>query len=567
MSAVKIRKETTKDIQERFAHYDELTQRLLAGRNIESVEDAELFFAPDYDRDTHDPFLMKGMTDAVTRILSAIDKQELIVIYSDYDCDGIPGGALLHGTMKKLGANFINYIPHRNRDGYGMSVKAVELLKEKGATLIISVDCGIVDVEPTKRANELGIDVIITDHHLPHGELPPAFAILNPKQEDCPYPFKELCGTGIAYKLTQALATKKDVGAKGWEKWLLDLVALATIADMVPLVGENRVLVKYGLLVMRKTRRAGLLSLFRNINVMQKFVTEDDISFMIAPRINAASRMDSPELAFRVLSTEDPMEASALASELEKLNRTRRSAVATITKEVKRRLALKSEHPSVIVVGDPLWRPALLGLVANSVVEEYDRPVFLWGREESEHIKGSCRSDGTVNLVHLMEHAKDSFLEFGGHAFSGGFSMTHEQALNFESMIVSAYERVDKNNEDDEEVVVDGILSAEEVNDAVVKTLEAFAPFGMGNARPVFYLPNITLHEVVWFGKAKEHIKLRFKTEKGTREAMAFFAARDLGEFAQSIASGQTVSLFGNVERDVRTRVPRIRLTNIVPAT
>jgi single-stranded-DNA-specific exonuclease len=564
MSPVKVKAEINKDVREVFAEYDDLTARLLAARGISSKGDAHLFLNPDYERDTHDPFLMLGMDRAVDRIFSAIEGKEKITVFSDYDCDGIPGGALLHDALKKLGAYFTNYIPHRNRDRYGMSVEAVEKLHAGGTKLIITVDCGITDVEPVVRARELGIEVIISDHHLPHGELPPAYAILNPKREHCTYPFKELCGTGVAYKLAQALAQKSAIDPKGWEKWLLDLVAIATVADLMELSGENRALVRFGLLVLRKSRRPGLLALCKKMGVMQRAITEDDVSFMIAPRVNAASRMDDPELAFRLLTTEDPVEAEALASELEALNRSRRTAVATITKEVKRRLAAKSSHPSVIVLGDPAWRPALLGLVANSVVEEYGRPVFLWGREHSTVIKGSCRSDGTVNLVSLMEEARGTFLEFGGHAFSGGFSLTHESVLTFESQLLSAHETVPKEEGEREERFVDGVLAIEDLSDILLRTLEQFAPFGMGNEKPLFHFPEVRLREVVWFGKGEEHLKLRCATERGTREAIAFFAARDLGEEARSVRAGQEVSLLGNVERDTRTRVPRIRIVDIL---
>jgi single-stranded-DNA-specific exonuclease len=558
-----VKEEMDRSVREALQSYDDLSARLLAGRGFTSASEAELFFNPDYERDTHNPFLMKGMDRAAERIMRAIEKKEPIVIFSDYDCDGIPGGALLHDAFKKLGATFTNYIPHRNRDGYGMSVRAVEKLHERGTALIITVDCGITDVEPVLRAHELGIDVIVTDHHIPHGELPPALAILNPKQEDCAYPFKELCGTGVAYKLTQALATRSAIDPKGWEKWLLDLVAIATVADLVSLTAENRALVRYGLLVLRKTRRPGLLALMKKMGVMQRSLTEDDVSFMIAPRVNAASRMDDPELAFRLLTTDDAREAEALATELEALNRSRRTAVATITKEVKKRLSMKSVHSPVIVLGDPAWRPALLGLVANSIVEEYGRPVFLWGREQSTVIKGSCRSDGSVNLVSLMENTRDTFLEFGGHAFSGGFSLTHDSVLTFEEQLVSAHESVEKVFPE-ENVDVDGVLRMEELTDALLRTLEQFAPFGQGNEKPVFHFPEITLHEVLWFGKGEEHLKLRTKTPIGTREAIAFFAARDLGETARSLRSGQTISLLGNVERDVRARTPRVRITRVV---
>ncbi|MCX6786967.1 MAG: DHH family phosphoesterase, partial [Candidatus Kaiserbacteria bacterium] len=346
--------------------YDDLTAALLARRGILTKEDAERFLNPSYDEHLHDPFLMTDMKKAAQRLAEAILTGEKIAIWSDYDCDGIPGAVLLHDFLKKVGANFENYIPHRHDEGYGMNVSGIEMLAKGGTKLIVTVDSGITDLEPIKRAKELGMDVIVTDHHLPaQSGLPDAFAIVNPNvRTDEKYPFRELCGAAVAWKLVCAiLAVSPEIREKvslGWEKWLLDMVGLATIADMVSLIGENRILAKYGLMVLRKSPRIGLQKLCRGMRVDQRALTEDDIGFMIAPRINAASRMGDARDAFLLFTTTDENEADALAKKLESANRKRKAEAGALTRAVHARLKERGEVRTIIAHGDPEWRPALL---------------------------------------------------------------------------------------------------------------------------------------------------------------------------------------------------------------
>lgn len=521
--------------------YPELLQMLLSSRG---VEDPEEFLNPDYSK-LHDPFLMKGMDKAVKRILKAIKNNERIAIYSDYDCDGGPGGVLMHDFFKKIGyENFINYIPHRHKEGYGLNTKAIDELK---ADLLITVDLGITDCDQVDYANKKGTDVIITDHHLPNGKLPKAYAILNPKQEDCNYPFDGLCGTGVAFKLVQALLPSFDV-KKGWEKWLLDMVGLATVADMVPLVGENRVLAHFGLFVMRKSPRVGLMKMCRKMNVNQYHITEDDIGFMIAPRINAASRMGVSMDAFHLLTTEDEVEADQLAKHLNKINNERKGIVAAMTKEIKKRVSSLDTVDDVIFMGNPDWRPSLLGLSANSLVEEYDRPVFLWGREDTGIIKGSCRSDGRVSVVELMNEVKDSLVEFGGHAFSGGFSVLQENVYFLEEKLSAAYNKL--KTEIDETVFVDKKMDIKDVTWDTYNMIEKLGPFGMGNPKPTFLFEDVNVESVQHFGKEKNHLRLSF----GKVDAIEFFTKRD------NIEEGQKINLVASIEKSMFMNKKELRL-------
>jgi single-stranded-DNA-specific exonuclease len=560
----KIKDEIPDKEREKLAQYGELLSKLLYNRGIKEADEAGRFLNPDYERDTHDPFLILNMERAVDRIIKGIDEEEKIVIYGDYDCDGIPGSVILHDFFKKIGyKNFLNYIPHRNREGYGLNRGAVEQFARDGFTLIITVDCGITDVEEVALANELGIDVIITDHHLPQAVLPDAYAVINSKQEGDTYPDNMLCGAGVAFKLVQALLSKGREKWKvptGWEKWLLDMAGLSTIADMVPLVKENRALAHFGISVLRKSRRPGFQKLLRKMFMDQRYVTEDDIAFMIAPRINAASRLDVPFEAFRLLSTNDETIADELSSHLQNINEGRKGMVLSIMKEVKQTME-KRELREIIVIGNPSWKPGVAGLVATRLVEEYDRPVFVWGSDENNtHLKGSCRSDGTVNLVELMVSVPTgTFLDVGGHEFSGGFSVSHEAIHFLEDTLVSAYLNLPKKEKTSGAIEVDAELTLDQVTRENYKHIEKLAPFGVGNHKPTFIFRNVVPEEVRAFGKGKNHLEIVFKNEKGNSvSAIGFFSTAD--GFQTPVEAGTPIDMVATFEKSMYRGIEKLRL-------
>ena len=394
----------------------DLVRSLLAKRGVESNTDIAAFLAPDYELHTHDPFLLQGMDVAVVRLLSAMEKNERIAVYADFDCDGIPGAAVLSDFFRKIGyENFEVYLPHRDREGYGFHPDAISALAEREVKLIITVDVGTTAIDAVAFAKEKSVDVIVTDHHEIPNALPDAFAVLNPKIGA--YPFPHLCGAAVAFKLVQATLAegrKRGIASfakipEGWEKWLLDLVAIATVADMVPLVGENRVLAHWGLQVLRKSPRTGVNALCNAARIRKSEITEDDIGFSIAPRVNAASRMGEPQLALRLLTTQDSDEAEQLAAQLEKLNASRKGVVGGIVREAKKHMMARfplEEH--VVVLGNPEWKPALLGLAANSLMNDRGGVVCLWGRDANGRLKGSCRSDGAGSVVDLFVNAGDA---------------------------------------------------------------------------------------------------------------------------------------------------------------
>lgn len=555
----------TGEVVSELEHLHPLQQQLLCNRDIKTLAEADRFLTPLYEEELHDPFLLNDMDIAVERILKAVAEQDQIVIFSDYDCDGIPGAVVLHDFFKQIGYdNFSNYIPHRHYEGFGLSVEAVEKLAVEGAKLIITIDCGTASVEAVEKANELGMDVIVTDHHEPGPQLPEAIAVVNPKIGDT-YPFPELCGAGVIFKLVQALIEKGEFTlVPGYEKWWLDMVGIATIADMVPLVGENRTLAHYGLAVLRKSRRPGLQHLLRKQRVDQRQLTEEDIGFTIGPRINAASRMDNPEDAFTLLATKDEREAGARADHLERLNQERKTIVANMTKEVHKRMTEMTTMPEVIVLGNPEWRPSLVGLTANKLAEEFKRPAFIWGRDGNGTLKGSCRSDGRVSVVSLMDSVNDHFIEHGGHHFSGGFSVKEESIHTFPTVLNEAMQALGEAALIDESVVIDAELSVSEIDSELVKAQQQLAPFGIGNPRPVYKFKNTEIVKVEQFGKGKEHLKLILASDGLIREAIAFF--RRAEDYPKVPESGDAVTLIAHLEQSyfMNRLQTRLRIVDII---
>jgi len=569
------------DVRKQLIEYSDLSARLLHGRGIETAEEARAFLKPDFSS-SHDPFLLKDAEKAADRIILAIKKDERIVVYSDYDMDGIPAGAMFHDFFKRIGyQNFYNYIPHRHDEGFGLNDEAIKEIADNGVKLLITLDCGITDVGPVKLANENGVNVIITDHHTPPAELPAAFAIVNPKQTGCTYPDKNLCGAGVGWKLIQAILKKERFGLKeGHEKWLLDLVGMATLSDMVSLTGENRILAYFGLAVLRKTPRKGLVKLFEKIGVKQKEIVEDDVGFSIAPRINAASRMGVPMDAFQLLVAEDENQAEGLAEHLDHINNERKGVVASLVKEVKRKIKERypTAMPSTIVLGNPQWKTSLLGLAANTCVEEFDRPVFLWGRDGDGLYKGSCRAvDGdSVHLVELMTSvAPNTFTQFGGHIGAGGFTVSPEAVFNLEETLNKAYEKIKNkndqvsmnNNQVDEKNFLDGIIKVDDITWSFYDEVNKFAPFGTGNPKPIFMIQDAAITAVKHFGKEKNHLELLLqknsssasrRSGSATVSAIAFFKKSE--DFAKKLEVGSKATIIGTLEKSTFKWKPELRV-------
>lgn len=556
-------------------HSDFLNQ-ILEKRGFTDKEEIAKFLNPNYETDMFDPFLMRDMDKSISRIREAIKENQKIVIYADYDCDGIPGAVILAQLFKKIKyENFEVYIPERNSEGYGLNFEAIEDFRIRGVNLIITIDLGITAIEEVTLANSYGIEVIITDHHLPRttlGEkgiesldLPKAYAILNPKVDE--YPEKMLCGSGVVFKLVSAFAKRYETDFNihiGWEKWLLDMAGLATLSDMVPLVGENRTIAYYGMKVLRQSRRPGLQKLLAKMNIDQKYLSTRDVTFMITPRINAASRIDSPMRAFELLSTEDEVEGGILATHLTKINDERKNIVLNIMKEVKKHFEKREELKDlpVLVIGNPTFRVGVLGIVAGKVMEEYNKPVFIWGRDENDIIKGSCRSPGGVSVVELMTHAKEYFLEYGGHELAGGFSVKNEQIHFLEEELNKSYQEIKKNDLiGEDKISYDLKLSFSDVNLKNNTELEKMEPFGLANPVPVFLFENVKIENIKKFGKngSGEHLEITFSdsTRRGII-AISFFSTTE--SFNTKLEVGLSVNLLASFDLSRFRGRPELRL-------
>jgi single-stranded-DNA-specific exonuclease len=546
---------------------------LLEKRGITEEEEIDRFLNPDYEKGTHDPFLMKDMERACVRLFEAFENNQKIIIYADYDCDGIPGAVTLSDLFEKINyKNYEVYIPQRNSEGYGLNISAIEKFRDEGVNLIITIDLGVTAIAEIAQAEVYGIDVIVTDHHLPKldekGEmfLPKAFAILNPKTDSYPEPM--LCGSGVIFKFVQGFLFKYREYYKiqdGWEKWLLDMVGLATLSDMVPLLGENRVFVYFGMKVLKKSPRPGLQKLLAIMKIKQTDLTEDDVGFMITPRINAASRMSDPMYGFKVLSTRDIVEANETALYLSKINDERKNIVKSIMREVNI-LFEKREMRNVIVVGNPKWKIGVLGLVAGKILDKYQKPVFVWGRDENDCIKGSCRSDGSVSVVELMRSSTEYFVEHGGHELAGGFTVQEEKIHFLEEELSVKYEKVSI-SQDVKEMFFDTKMNFSMVNIKTWRDICKLAPFGFSNPKPVFLFEDVTIIKIKKFGKnnSMEHLELTLEDQdKNKQTAIAFFS--DENSFGRFLEEGFSINLYASFDfTNFRGRDElRLRIVDIV---
>ena len=540
-------------------------KNILFHRGVKTKEEAKKFFEPDYEKDLDDPLLILNMKKAAERIIRAIKNKEKIVVWGDYDADGICAAAILHHFLKKTNCeNFEIYIPDRNRENHGLNEKIIEEFSKKEVKLIITVDCGVSDYEETKKAKEMGIDVIITDHHIPPEKLPPANAIVNLYQKEEKYPFKDFSGAGVAFKLVSAILKQESFGlAKGWEKWLLDLTAIATISDMVSLLDENRTLVYYGLKVLAKTPRLGLKLLLRKLNLGER-ITAEDVAFLIAPRINAASRMDHAETGFYLLTTELYEEAEWLANRLEEMNIERKKMIEDALKEIKveQNQALL---PKILVVGKEKWPVAIAGLIATKIVEEYDRPACVWGKLSETEIKVSCRNNGSIDLVELFNNVRgDIFNDFGGHPMAAGFNAQKDKIEILEASLNDALEKISKKEKGAAEniLLIDAELSLDEVNWDIYALLEKFEPFGMGNPKPVFLFSALKIEKVKTFGNGGLHLELSFKKSNGEAiRAIGFFMSQQSIRPSEGrIESGNTINLCASLDKNYYNGYNELRL-------
>jgi len=494
-----------------------ITAQILLNRQIQDANEAEIFLKPELSR-LHDPYLLKDMDKAVDRIKTAISKKEKILIYGDYDVDGLTAVALLICAFKKLGVHVSHFIPNRLEEGYGFNEKIVQIAKDKEISLIITVDCGISAADVVSALTNSKIDVIVTDHHEPvEGKFPDAFAVINPLQEGCAYPFKHLSGVGVAFKLAQAIFdSSTDL------EEFLDLVALGTIADVVPLLGENRILVKHGLSVLSNTRRKGIKALIEAASIRNKEISARNVSHILGPRINAQGRLGSPESALRLLLTDHTDEAKDLAVLLDSDNRKRREIEQKTLKEalakVEQEINFK-EH-RVIVLSDENWHKGVIGIVASRIVEQYYRPAILISVQKDTG-KGSGRSIKGFDLISALAECREYLEDFGGHEAACGLAILKDNIENFKNAINKLAHKKLSPIDLLPTIDIDAELHLEELDGKFLEELESLAPFGRGNPQPVFLSRDVELKtKPAYYGRDGS----RFWVKKGkvTCEAVSY---------------------------------------------
>ncbi|HHW48931.1 MAG TPA: single-stranded-DNA-specific exonuclease RecJ [Clostridiaceae bacterium] len=505
-----------------------LLVKVLLNRGIDDCEKIRRFIDPSLE-DLNNPFLMKDMDKAVKRVKTALANKEKIVIYGDYDVDGITSTSILIDFLSRLGATSGFYIPDRVDEGYGISIAAVDKIRQMGPSLIITADCGITAVDEVKYIKECGMDIIITDHHECTGVLPDAYAVVNPHRPDCAYPFKELAGVGVVYKLIHALCIEMSLGDIYQD--YVDLVTLGTVADVVPLVEENRIIVKYGIPKIENTLNIGLKALINNSGLEGKKITSSLISFVLAPRINAAGRLGDAGRGVRLFTTKDEKEAFEIALELNEENRNRQDMESQIFSEVINVIETKVDldREKVIVAAGESWHHGVIGIVASKVTERYYRPCLLLSVENGM-CKGSGRSIEGFNLFEALKHCSSLLTKYGGHELAAGLSLEYSNLEPFKRMINEYADSVLKDEDLIPRIRIDAVIDKHDINMESVKALAVLAPFGAGNPEPVFSYDKLRISDIRTVGEDR-HLKLWLQDNGFYTEAIGFNMGTLVNEF------------------------------------
>ncbi|MFA5954436.1 MAG: single-stranded-DNA-specific exonuclease RecJ [Patescibacteria group bacterium] len=549
-----------------------IVRAIVQARGFSSEHDIDLFLNPDYGRDVHDPFLFASMRMVVDRIYKAIQRSERIVVFADYDADGVCSAAVMVSALEALGARDIEvYIPHREDEGYGLNMGAIQKFIASDTKLLITLDCGTTNVEEIASAKSAGVDVIVIDHHHVPEELPGAYALLNPKMPGESYPYHDLASVGMAFKVAQALFKDRVSGfpeeRERWllaEKWLLDLVAIATVTDLVPLTGENRVLLKYGLIVLNKTMRPGLRALIEECGEINSAITAETIGFRIGPRLNAAGRMGHAIDAYNLLMAKNDVEATTLAKTLSDANRARQVLTEKVTAAANAELEENKNDRVLVAIGNG-WPIGLVGLVASRLLERHNRPVLVISRT-SRGLIGSGRSVPDFNIIEAMHTVPDLFVKFGGHAQACGFTLPDDAAadeLRLRLNTLAAVQFSEGVRAPDLELA--GVLELRHVQLNLFSELQKLEPCGMGNMRPIFLFSKLTVVHFAAVGVDKKHLKLMLSDHDGQIVTAIGFK---LGAWGERLTLGDHIDIAAEIiknewrgSNDLQLRVVDLRRT------
>ncbi|SYZ74191.1 Single-stranded-DNA-specific exonuclease RecJ [Candidatus Zixiibacteriota bacterium] len=534
---------------------DKTVVKILFNRQIDTPESIRQFLNPSMN-DLQDPFTLAGMEKAVERILEALRNNEKIMVYGDYDVDGITAASLLYLILNKLGAQVIYYLPNRLIEGYGLSIDGIQEASEHGVTLIVSVDTGVTAVEEVKYAQSLGIECILTDHHEPGEILPEPVALVNPKQKGCTYSGGELSGVGVAFKLAQAIYMRLQQDQSELEEHL-DLVALGTSADIVPLVGENRILTKFGIRQISRTTKPGLKSLTFVSGLMGKEIGTGQVVFILAPRINAIGRLGDAELAIRLLTTKDERSASEIARKLDKENQRRKNIDEQTLNEALEQIrhSVDLENDRAIILASEGWHQGVIGIVASRLVERFHLPTIMIAIDNGEG-KGSARSIPGFHLCNALKECEDLLLRYGGHKYAAGLTINPVNIEKFRIRMKDVSQRLLTDEDLVAKLFIDSEIELSRINDELLDILETFAPFGPQNMRPVFLTRNCEiLGQPYCVGK--NHLKMKVRKGDAVFDVIGF----GFGDWVKNLSGrGNLVDLVYVVEYNSYNDHTRIQL-------
>ena len=516
----------------------------MANRGIASLDESRKFFNPGVDQ-LHDPFDMKNMDQAVERILTNIKSSRPIMVFGDYDVDGTTAASILYLSLTDFGGIIITYIPHREDEGYGLSSEGIDIADEQGIDLIITCDCGINAFEQITYAREKGIDVIITDHHIPDNKLPDAVAILNPNQSDCDYPFKGLCGAGVAFKLACGIGKKLNRPLKDLLS-LLDLATLGTAADMVPILDENRLIVSKGLELLNDNPRIGLRALLKTSGLLDKDITVGNISFSVSPKINAAGRLGDANRSVKLLTTDNKSLATKLAHNLDEENRRRRDIQEKVVNEalLKANAEYNFSQDRAIILAESGWHPGVIGIVASRIKEKFHRPAVIIAIDNDGIGKGSARSIAGFDLYQALTEVSDHLQNYGGHPMAAGLTISEENFEDFKKAFLTFAETNLSEEDMEPRLKIDAEIQLNDINSRFMRFLELLGPYGPGNMRPKFAARNLKVvgnPRIIGNGN---HIRFRVKQERTSFPAIGF----NLSEHYEDLINVSSVDLAFVVE-------------------
>ncbi|MFW0838000.1 MAG: single-stranded-DNA-specific exonuclease RecJ [Candidatus Komeilibacteria bacterium] len=557
---------------EQWPELNPVILQLLHNRGLTDEAEIKQFLEPDWDRDILDPYLFIDMKQAVARILACQKKKEKICVFGDYDVDGVSGATILSRALRDLELDFFVYIPHRDKEGYGLNDTALDKIAEQGAKVIITVDCGISNFsEITRARQQYNIDVIIVDHHDIPEQLPPAHSIIHGRLPRESYPFKGLSGGGTAFKLAQAILRDKNLGLseheiESKEKWLLDLVALSTIGDIMPLVGENRTMVKFGLIVLQKTRSIGLRKLYEGANIEASKIDERVVGWQINPRLNAAGRLRHADMAHQLLFTDNIEQAIMMASALNKSNEERQRLTEQSLKEamVMAEEQMKKYDKAAIVVAGEQWPPGIVGLVAGRLANKFNRPAFVATRNGERYV-GSGRTVGGFNVTDALRDNAELFIKFGGHAAACGFSFAPDKLATWQTQMLDYSQKKLAKIDLTPILSIDAVLTLADCSWDLQEGLSEFEPWGEDNPEPNFLLSSVMVKDWQTVGKEDKHLRLVLQDGDIIKKAIAF----GLGEWAKDLKLGSQVDIVfqlgvneWNGNRELQIKVVDMRISS-----